>query len=137
MLIKGLAHICLCSTDLAASEKFYCQGLGFKKVFDFIRNGQIVGFYLKIADGTFIEIFKEKAVNTAVTCPIRHLCLEVAEIDQTNQHLIALGYEVTEKQMGGDNSWQSWTTDPTGVKIEFHQYTENSSQITGENVVFS
>ena len=30
--------------------------------------------------------------------------------------------------MGGDNSWQAWTCDPDGNRIELHQYTPESKQ---------
>jgi len=45
------------------------------------------------------------------------------------------GYETTDKIMGADNSWQFWATDPDGVKIEFHEYTENSCQSTKKDCV--
>lgn len=45
------------------------------------------------------------------------------------------GYAVTEKKLGADQSWQAWTTDPSGVRIEFHQYTAHSSQVTGKDCV--
>jgi hypothetical protein len=45
------------------------------------------------------------------------------------------GYETTEKKLGSDQSWQIWTTDPNGVRIEFHQYTADSSQRTHNNCI--
>ncbi len=33
--------------------------------------------------------------------------------------------------MGADRSRQMWTQDPDGVRIEFHQYTPGSCQLTG------
>ena len=39
--------------------------------------------------------------------------------------------EVTDKQLGGDNAWQVWAEDPNGVRIEFHQYTDDSMQLVG------
>jgi hypothetical protein len=47
----------------------------------------------------------------------------------------ALGYDVTDKTMGADRSWQAWTKDPGGVRIEFHQYTARSCQKTGADCV--
>jgi hypothetical protein len=42
---------------------------------------------------------------------------------------------VTDKILGADHSWQIWTADPAGVKIEFHQYTNASCQTTGADCV--
>ncbi|MBU4199845.1 MAG: hypothetical protein KKG09_06915 [Verrucomicrobia bacterium] len=37
----------------------YCSGLGFRKVFDFIRGGEIIGFYLAVAEHAFMEVFPD------------------------------------------------------------------------------
>ena len=134
-MLKGIAHVCIAATDLEATEQFYCSGLGFSKVFDFIRNGATVGFYLKVSEDTYIEVFRQDKVDRDAKCPISHLCLEVHDIDRVTRHLKAHGYDVTEKKVGGDRSWQAWTADPAGVRIEFHQYTAESSQITGKDCI--
>ena len=135
MNIKRLAHVCLSAHDLAATERFYCAGLGFAKVFDFIRNGQIIGFYLRVVEGTYIEVFVREAIDAEAKPPISHLCFEVDDIDAVRRQLLAAGYTVTDKKLGADQSWQSWVTDPSGVQIEFHQYTAKSCQLTGANCV--
>ncbi|MEI8139379.1 MAG: VOC family protein [bacterium] len=134
-MIKGLAHVCISASNLAASERFYCQGLSLKKAFDFIRNNQVVGFYLELSRGGYIEIFQRDEIDTKASCPIQHFCLEVDDIDSTGLRLTQNGYEATKKMLGADQSWQMWTTDPSGVRIEFHQYTDRSSQITHENCI--
>lgn len=134
-MIKGLAHVCLLATDLAATEHFYCNGLGLKKAFEFIRNDRVVGFYLELAQGAFIEIFQSDEIKAQPKNPIQHFCMEVDDIEQTGLQLTRNGYEATQKKLGADQSWQLWTTDPSGVRIEFHQYTERSSQITRENCI--
>ncbi len=134
-MITKLAHVCLASKDLAATEHFYCDVLGLKKQFDFIRNGQVVGFYFKVNEGNFIEVFRQNDIHPAAGCPISHLCLEVDDIDAITARLKSACCDTTEKLRGGDNSWQVWTTDPSGVKIEFHQYTPDSTQLTGEDCI--
>ena len=136
-MITGLAHVCLAAKDLAETERFYCAGLGLKKAFDFIRNGRIIGFYLEVAKGSFIEVFQEAECDGRANSPIRHVCLEVDDIDGIGRALVKAGFEVTPKLLGADHSWQSWTTDPSGVRIEFHHYTASSSQITRENCVLA
>jgi catechol 2,3-dioxygenase-like lactoylglutathione lyase family enzyme len=132
-MIKGLAHVCLAATDLAAAERFYCNGLGFRKTFDFVRKNQVIGFYLEVSPGLFIEIFQRDTIDAKAISPIQHFCLEVDDLDPVGRRLVEAGFEVTPKTLGADHSWQMWTTDPSGVRIEFHQYTERSCQITREN----
>jgi lactoylglutathione lyase/glyoxylase I family protein len=132
-MIKGFAHVCLSATDLAAVERFYCGGLGLKKAFDFIRNDRVIGFYLELSQGEYIEVFQRDEIDVKANSPIQHFCLEVDDMEQIGLRLTENGYDVTQKKLGADKSWQMWTTDPTGVRIEFQQYTDRSSQITHEN----
>lgn len=136
-MINQIAHVCISSLDLDATERFYCKGLGFRKVFDFVRDGNVVGFYLGVTENTYIEVFRQDKVDTKAKSPVRHFCLEVDSIDVVSDHLTESGYEVTEKKLGADESWQAWVTDPAGVRIEFHEYTEKSTQITGADCVLN
>jgi catechol 2,3-dioxygenase-like lactoylglutathione lyase family enzyme len=131
-MITQIAHICLESVDLKASEKFYCETLGLEKSFEFVRGDEPYGLYLKAGRNTFIEIFKSEAA--AKQGSIKHLCLETDQIDQVYQMLKKHGCEVTEKKLGCDKTWQIWTQDPDGVKIEIHEYTVESRQFKGGKV---
>lgn len=131
-MVKGLAHICLSALDLAATERFYCSGLGLTKVFEFVRKNQVIGFYLKAGPNTFIEIFLRDKVVPNPDTPISHFCLEVVDIDDVITRLDANRYEVTPKKLGADQSWQAWAVDPAGTRIEFHQYTAQSHQFTAQ-----
>lgn len=134
-MIKGFAHVCLAAKDLAAAERFYCRALGFKKVFDFIREGQVAGFYLEVAPGSYIEIFRQEEIEAGAKGPIRHFCLEADDLDRIGARLAEHGYEASKKTLGADRSWQMWTTDPSGVAIEFHEYTPQSCQVTRRNCI--
>ena len=134
-MIKGFAHVCLAAADLPTVEHFYTHGLGCKKAFDFIKAGKVIGFYLELAPDNYIEVFLRDEIECSDKTPILHFCLEVDDIDQTARQLMENGYETTEKKLGSDQSWQIWTTDPNGVRIEFHQYTPESSQITHNNCI--
>jgi len=129
--ITGIAHICLASTDLEATERFYCEGLGLRKAFEFLRGGARVGYYLEAGNAQFIEVFVREAVEPADRHPLMHICLRTDDLDALRERLAAHGIEVTAKKLGADQSWQAWTRDPDGVRIEFHQYTPESSQRTG------
>ena len=127
-MIKRLAHVCIHTTNLTKTEHFYCQALGLKKQFEFVRNDKPFGFYLRLGNHSFIEVF---AGDPGEVGNINHLALEVTSIDEIAQTLKAHGYEISEKKMGGDHSWQAWTADPSGIRIELHEYTAQSMQLTG------
>ena len=94
---------------------------------------------LEVADGNYIEVFQHprEAVVPDAPSPIRHLCLEVDDIESVSRALKTHGFEVSDKKLGGDQSWQAWTTDPSGVRIEFHQYTQTSAQRTGKDCILT
>ena len=134
-MIRNLAHVCIAATDLAATEEFYCSVLGINKVFDFIRGGETVGFYLRVLEDCFIEVFRQDKAHVQDDCLIKHLCFEVDDIDAVIRQIRSRGHEVTNKALGADQSWQAWTADPSGVRIEFHQYTAESCQRTARDCV--
>ena len=43
----------------------------------------------------------------------------------------AQGVTITDKSFGCDDTWQAWTADPDGVKIELFEYTDKSAQFVG------
>lgn len=129
-----LAHVCIGSPDLAATERFYCETLGLTRKFDFYRAGRLYGFYLALSDETFIEVFEEKS-TPADSPPLRHFCLETDDIDLVAKRLQEAGYAPSEKNLGTDQSWQIWVESPEGLRFEFHEYTENSAQHTGATCV--
>ena len=134
-MIKALAHVCIFSKDLERSREFYCCALGLRRHFDFTKNGGLFGFYLLVASGQFIEIFKTDPAAEIRHQRIHHLCLEVEDIDALREKLSKHGVEVTPKKLGRDQTWQCWCKDPDGVDIEFQQYTAQSSQFTKVNCV--
>jgi len=129
-MIKSLAHLCVISKDLNRSQDFYCGALGLKRHFDFFKEGELFGFYLQLAPGQFIEIFKAGPKAEIHTQRIHHFCLEVDDIDALREKLTRHGVEVTPKKLGCDQTWQCWCKDPDGVDFEFQQYTPGSSQTT-------
>jgi catechol 2,3-dioxygenase-like lactoylglutathione lyase family enzyme len=131
-MIKQLAHICIRSTDLARTEAFYVEGLGMERFFDFERRGELFGFYLKAGANTFIEVFKGEPGEPG---NINHVALEVSDMDALLERLRAKGFSHTEKKLGADQSWQAWLEDPNGVRIELHEYTADSSQLTRRTCV--
>lgn len=129
-MLKQLAHLCIHSSSLEKTSHFYSDVLGLERRFDFQRNGKLFGYYLKLGANTFIEVFQNDNPSDVVG-NINHLAFEVDDIDTVIKALRDNSYQATDKKLGADESWQSWTTDPNGVRIEFHQYTEKSMQLNG------
>ena len=134
-MIKQLAHVCIGATDLAESERFYTEILGLKKKFEFVKDDKPYGFYVDLGGTTFIEVFIQNDEANYERPIIRHLCLEVEDIDQFIETVRSHNWEVTDKKQGRDQSWQCWVKDPSGVAIEVQEYTENSSQFTGNTCI--
>lgn len=125
----GLAHVCIETRDLDATERFY-QALGLRRQFEFRnKSEELVGFYLAFDNQTFIEVIKN--CNAGGDGIIRHFAMEVDNVDEALQQLTTAGYEATEKQLAGDRNWMITCHDPNGIFIELQQYTDDSMQSTG------
>lgn len=131
-MVTKIAHLCLSSRNLAASINFYCTVLGIPKKFDFVKNGTSIGVYLEVSPGNYIEFF-EDTKHVPAKGTLSHLCLEVDDIDAIIAQVKRHSWPIGEKSIGPDNTWQVWIKDPDGVDIEFHQYTPESTQLTGKD----
>ena len=56
--LKSVAHVCIKTPDLARTLDFYGGALGMERLFDFTRRGRMIGFYLKLAERSFVEVFE-------------------------------------------------------------------------------
>ena len=133
-VFNRIAHVCLNVKDLDASIDFYTK-LGFTKCFAFTKNGGLFGAYLEFGGGNFIELFKDTHRGAgAARGRLAHFCLETPDINATIESLSSRGIEHTPKKLGSDHTYQIWLKDPDGNDFEIHQYTRESSQITGKDV---
>ncbi len=127
-MIKALAHACFTVSDLDAAIDFYQHKLGLPHAFDFINDtGEKFGVYLHAGGRSFIELFQGE-VGEGASPSYRHICLEVQDVSATVDELRARDVEVSDAELGMDNSWQAWITDPDGNRIELHSYTADSWQ---------
>ncbi len=133
-MIKQIAHICINTKDLEKTYNFYTKVLGLEKGFEFEREGELFGYYIKLGNNTFIEIFKGE---TGEVGNINHLAIEVENLDGLIQKIRSHGIEINDKILGIDQSYQVWITDPNGIRIEFHEYTPESMQLVGGKCVIS
>lgn len=124
-----LAHVCIESADLEATERFY-QCLGLQRQFEFRNNeGLLIGYYLRFDDQTFLEVIRVCSVRPEGG--VRHFAIESDDIEALRGALLAAGYEASEKHLGGDHTWMVTCRDPNGVFIELHQYDTRSMQQHG------
>ncbi len=133
--VKQVAHACMMTHDLAASEHFYCEVLGLKKAFEFSKGGKKFGLYIEAGARTWIEIFQHSQAPFPTQGAINHFCLEVTSIDEAIKQIRAKGVEVTDKKYGVDDTWQAWINGPSGERIELFEYTAKSAQFVGGNRV--
>lgn len=130
-LIKQVAHVCIFAHDLEATEAFWSGVLGMPVAFRFTRNEAPYGFYLTAGGRTNIEVFQKSETQFSDANQINHICLEVNSLDEAVTAIRAKGIAVTDKKLGVDDTWQAWTADPNGVKIELFEYTDKSAQFVG------
>lgn len=93
--------------------------------------------YFEIGEGAFVELFDagsatEYAVPDGKHFNFNHMALMVEDIFATEKMLREAGVEIdTPAKLGMDQTYQMWSHDPDGNKIEFMQYTEKSWQLVG------
>lgn len=124
-----LAHVCIESADLEATERFYAC-LGLRRQFEF-RNpaGLLVGFYLRFDDETFLEVIRVERVRSEGA--VRHFAIESDDVGALRTRLLDAGFAASEKRLGGDQTWMVTCHDPNGVFIELHEYDTRSMQRHG------
>ena len=132
-MIKKLSHACFHSPDLESTRSFYVDLLGMEVKFEFMKDDALFGYYFDAGDGSFIEVFKGTTEGSGSNG--RHFCFEVESIDELIAKFEEAGMEHTGKKFGPDRSWQVWTTDPNGIPVEFQEYTDQSSKLTGQSCI--
>lgn len=93
--------------------------------------------YFEMGGGQFVELFDADGAHilcppTPETLNYSHVALLVEDIHQAHEELKAKGVPIdTPPSLGLEGTWQMWTHDPDGNRIEYMQYTEKSWQLTG------
>ncbi len=148
MKVKELGHLALKCRDLKRSERFYTDVLGFERKFSLKYSDRLPAeqgsdpdrewiVYLKVSDRLFIELFDPEGADKSgvpdwQTFNYQHLALIVDDIFEAERELRLHGAPIDSKpELGIDNTWQMWSHDPDGNKIEFMQYTDKSYQLVG------
>ena len=90
--------------------------------------------YMEISEGEFIELFngEGKEINQGES-RFTHIALIVDDIFELEKSLKESKISIdSSPSFGIENTWQMWSQDPDGNKIEFMQYTPKSWQIVGK-----
>jgi len=128
-MIVRLAHVCIETKDLDATESFY-SALGARRQFEFRnKQGVLVGMYLYFGERSFIEVIKVSKVREEGA--VRHFALEVDDVDTVYEVLREQGVEVSPAKLESDHTLMVTCCDPNGIFIELQQYTANSMQKVG------
>jgi len=152
MKLNALAHLAFKVTDMEKSLDFYCNKLGFRRVFSITygklmeqvgheipqlkgREDELWLTYIEFAPKQFVELFTSvpdmpKGVYDDDHIGYLHFALEVEDIQAAKAELEAAGVEITSgPSFGPDKTWQMWVADPDGNRFEFMQYTPDSWQL--------
>ena len=120
-------HICLFVTDLPRSLDFYCNQLGFTKMFEEeFPSHNLHNVYLRIGAGQFIELFGNLPERDNAKAAVQHFCLHVDNAEATHNELLAKGLHVTDVRVGKAGCIMFNLIDPDGNVIEIMELTPNS-----------
>lgn len=135
-LITGIAHTAFFVEDVERSLHFYCEILGFKKLFNYTgeRDGHAVSLtYVQVARRQFLELFqgsKEKQPWKMQSIGFFHFCLEVDDLDKSAELMKSNNIPFfAPPHTGPDGTRAFWIEDPDGNKIEFMQFLPDCMQI--------
>lgn len=153
MTTQALSHIGLCVADLSVSTRFYCEGLGFRRLHPLRVQGaeaaQLLGLepldleavYIE-RDGTRLELlyFVEPGCQ-GETSPkpmnlrgLTHLSFRTDDLESDLAKLESLGGRTLPETRIDHPDFQShvaFLTDPDGTRIELVQMPGNPRQLPG------
>lgn len=127
MNILRTHHVAIICSDYERSKWFYTSILGLEIVSEFFRaERDSYKLDLRLPDGVQIELFSfpnsPKRPSYPEACGLRHLALEVADIDEAVAELGSHGV-VTEPVRVDPHTGQRFTffSDPDGLPLELYE----------------
>lgn len=128
----GIAHLAYGTSDMDKAMDFYCNILGFEKIHSIERDGRLWLNYLRISDGTYLELYTGATQPMNVTrgsAAHGHMCLECDDTAKTAEEIRRKGAPIdVEPKQGSDLNTQAWTHDPDGNRIELMTIHPESEQ---------
>jgi len=133
-LIRSLAHVAVRVSAIEPALEFYCGKFGLSEAFRLHHpDGSVWIVYLKVGNGTFIELFpggnpESKVPGDAVGA--NHFCIEVDSVEAMVAALKSRGVEpISGPSVGKDHAAQAWFKDPDGNRFEIHEYLPGAMQL--------
>jgi catechol 2,3-dioxygenase-like lactoylglutathione lyase family enzyme len=123
MPLLDMHHVAIKNRDLEATERFYVDVLGMRKVarpdFDF------PGAWLQMGTTMFHLMGGDMAVNPKGefeegSAAVDHIALQARDFDSMKARLLAHNLEYTENEIREFGIWQLFVSDPNGVRIELN-----------------
>lgn len=130
-MITGTGHVALRVSDVERSLRFYRDQLGLEEAFRIERDGSLWLVYVKLPDGTFVELFpgyEGRAHLDEGKVGVAHVCLLVDDAVETAEALRARGVETDEVRKGRSGCLQFFVADPDGHRIELMEILPDSLQ---------
>lgn len=137
------SHIGLCVADLAASQRFYCDGLGFELAEGYdLTTEMLPGLAAALEidgpiamrsqmirrEGTTIELlaYSQPTVSATPSCSramlgFTHLSFYVDDIDEAIAHLVSNGGTLLPSTRQNLGIQVAFLADPDGVRVELMQ----------------
>ena len=157
MTVQALSHIGICVTDLSASARFYCEGLGFRPLHPLhvqgpeaarllgLKSVQLEARYLE-RDDTRIELLhftepgvtgrddSERAPRPMNRPGLTHLSLRTNDLEADIARLEALGGQLLPETRIDNPDFKAhavFLLDPDGTRIELVQMPGNPRELPG------
>ncbi|MFC4029887.1 VOC family protein [Streptomyces polygonati] len=113
-----LMHVAILCPDVDASLRFYREGLGFSRTYEWTKTSTATGeqvwcgrgVYVELEGQTYIELFDGGTAGTDSSAgPLQHLALIVPSVDEAYTRCLAAG--------GSAFPLETWDGGPTTVTI--------------------
>ncbi len=127
MTISALLHVAVICSDYGKSKRFYSEVLGFKILSEVYRaERDSWKLDLQIPGGVQIELFSFPAVPARLSypeaCGLRHLALQVRDLDGDVAELTTKGVNVEAIRLDGLTGKRfTFFADPDGLPIELYE----------------
>lgn len=125
--IDGVHHIAVIASDYARSRHFYTEVLGLQVIAEVYRQARDSWkLDLRLNDGVQIELFSFPSppprVSRPEACGLRHLALQVADVEAAMRQLQAHGVEVEALRIDEYTGRRfTFFADPDGLPLELYE----------------
>jgi glyoxylase I family protein len=127
MMISGVHHVAIISSDYEKSRRFYCEMLGFRIISETYRpERHSYKLDLVLPGGIQIELFSfpdaPQRPSYPEACGLRHLAFAVPNLDGAITALLAQGIRVEEVRVDELTGRRfTFFADPDGLPLELYE----------------